>query len=387
MKIKADVDEMEQLDVKALDQIIRQTMEAVEKGKSQIFDIYEAARNEMENVRKDVERVKQEAAEIIFKVDELTKRERRARLRLVDVHRNFRLYTEEQTRQAYQETENLRVEIEVTREREANLRRRRDELDLRLRSLKTTADKAEVLASQVGVALNFLSNQMGHVLSHLENLQQRQAYGARIIKAQEEERRRVARDIHDGPAQAMANVVFRAEVCERLIETDIDRAKEELKELREQVRMVLRETRKLIFGLRPMTLDDLGLAPTIKRLLDNMKERGGINAEIRVSGQEVRLDPPTEVGLFRVIQEALTNVEKHSKAKLVRVRLDFRSNAVSASVEDDGIGFESMEIISNESFGMTGMKERLSLLGGEVTVKSQKGKGTKVYINVPLVQP
>lgn len=378
---------MEQLDVKALDQIIRQTMEAVEKGKAQIFDIYEAARNEMENVRKDVERIKQEAAEIIFKVDELTKRERRARLRLVDVHRNFHQYTEEQTREVYQDAENLRVEIEVAQEREANLRRRRDELDLRLRSLKTTADKAEILASQVGVALNFLSNQMGHVLSHLENIQQRQVYGARIIKAQEEERRRVARDIHDGPAQAMANVVFRAEVCERLIETDVDRAKEELKELREQVRMVLRETRKLIFGLRPMTLDDLGLAPTIKRLLDNMKDRGDISTEIRVSGQEIRLDPSTEVGMFRVIQEALTNVEKHAKAKMVRVRLDFRPNAVSASVEDDGAGFDSMEIISNESFGLTGMKERLSLLGGEVSVKSQKGKGTKVYINVPLAQP
>lgn len=375
---------MEQLDVKILDRIIKNTIEAVESSKTQIFDIYEAAKSEMENVRRDVERVKQETAEIIFYVDELAKRERRSRIRLMEVHRNFQRFSEEEMKQAYQEAENLRVEMEVARERETNLRRRRDDFELRLRSLKNTVDKAETLAEQVGMALGFLGDQMGAALTHIESLQHRQMFGAKVIKAQEEERRRVARDIHDGPAQALANVVFRAEVCDRLMDSDMARAKAELRDLREQVRAVLKETRKLIFGLRPMTLDDLGLVPTIKRLLESMQERTGVVGEARISGQVRRLDPHIEVSLFRVVQEALNNVEKHAQAKSVVVRIDFRQQAIALLIQDDGRGFDMTVSAGAEHFGLTGMKERISLISGEIQISSQPGKGTKVYMNVGL---
>ncbi|MDF2500352.1 MAG: degS [Anaerosporomusa subterranea] len=375
---------MEQLDVKFLDTIIKNAVEAVEASKTQIFDIREAARNEMENVRRDVERVKQEAAEIIFYVDELAKRERRARIRLVEVHRNFQQHTEEDMKSAYQDAENFRVEMEVARERETNLRRQRDDLELRLRSLKNTVDKAEALTEQVGLALGFLGEQMGAALNHIESLQQRQLFGVKIIKAQEEERRRVARDIHDGPAQALANVVFRAEVCERLMDSDLARAKVELSDLREQVRAVLKDTRKMIFGLRPMTLDDLGLAPTIKRLLDVMRERTGVVGDLRISGQEQRFDSAIEIGLFRVVQETLTNVEKHAQASFVRVRIDFRQQAISLLIEDDGKGFDTSVSAGSDHFGLSGMEERIDLIGGEIKISSQLGKGTKVYIRVSL---
>lgn len=375
---------MEQLDVKILDTIIKKAVEAVEASKSQIFDIYEAAKNEMEHVRRDVERIKKETAEMIFHVDVLAKRERQSRIRLIEVHRNFHQYTEEDMKVAYLDAENLRVETEVAREREVNLRRRRDDLELRLRSLKLTVDKAEALADQVGLALGFLGEQMGGVLTQIETLQQRQLFGAKVIKAQEEERRRVARDIHDGPAQALANVVFRVEVCERLLDSDLARAKVELNDLRDQVRSVLKDTRKLIFGLRPMTLDDLGLSPTIRRLLDSMQERTGVFGEVRISGQERRLETHVEVGLFRVIQEALTNVEKHAQATTVRIRLDFRHNTIAVLLEDDGKGFALSESVGAEHFGLTGMKERISLIGGEIKISSHLGKGTKIYVNVPF---
>lgn len=376
--------DIKKLDIKALDKIVKNTIKAIEKGKDQIFDIYEAARNEMENVKKDVERVKQETADIIFKVDELEKRERRSRLRLMEVSRNFRIYKEEDIRKAYEEAKNLQVELAVAREHEQNLRHQRDDLEIRLRTLKDTVDKAENMVSQVGVAMGYLGNQMGNVVTHIESLQQSQIFGARIIQAQEEERRRVAREIHDGPAQSMANVVFRAEVCERLVDIDIERAKTELRDLREQVRSCLKETRKIIFDLRPMTLDDLGLAPTVKRFLDTMKERSGIAVDIRIIGEEKRLDSYVEIGLFRIIQEALNNVDKHAEADNVRVVIEFRSGFVSAVVEDDGKGFDNAEHVGNENFGLLGMRERMHSLGGELAIKSQTGQGTKVLIKVPL---
>lgn len=375
---------MKNLDVKMLDRIVKGAVAAVEKSKTQIFDIYEAARSEMEKVKRDVDRIKQETADIIFRVDELEKKERRSRLRLMEVSRNFRQYTEIDIKGAYEDTSNVQLELAMARLQEQNLRRQRDDLELRLKSLKDTVEKAEELVSQVGAVLGYLGNQMGTVVTHIESLQASQIFGARIIKAQEEERRRVAREIHDGPAQAMANIVFRAEVCERLIDTDIARSKSELKELREQVRVALRETRKIIFDLRPMTLDDLGLVPTIRRVLDTMKERNGIFPEVKILGEEKRLDSHIEIGLFRIIQEALNNVEKHSRASSVWVRIDFRPSVVSVVVEDDGRGFDSAENIGNESFGLMGMRERINLLGGEVNIKSESGKGTRIFATVPL---
>lgn len=375
-----------QINTKVLDKIVKQTIAAVERGKSQIFDIYEAARAEMDNVKKDVERVKQQTANIIFTVDDLERKERRSRLRLMEVSRNFHVYSEEDVKAAYEETSRLQVELAVARAQEQNLRQQRDDLEIRLKTLKNTVEKAEALVSQVGAALGFMGTQMEGVLLHLESLQQRQLFGAKIIKAQEEERRRVAREIHDGPAQAMANVVFRAEVCERLLETDLERSKAELRDLREQVRSCLKETRKIIFDLRPMTLDDLGLAPTVRRILDTFQERSGVVTEIRILGEEKRLDTHLEIGLFRVIQEALTNVEKHAKARNVRVRIEFSLKSVTAIVEDDGIGFETDNSGGVESFGLMGMRERVSLLSGELIVKSEKGQGTKVTVKIPLVK-
>lgn len=377
---------MKNLDVKVLDKIVKNTVAVVEKSKTQIFDIYEAARAEMENVRRDVERIKQETADIIFKVDELEKRERRSRLRLMEVSRNFRQYTESDIKAAYEDTSNVQLELAMARLQEQNLRRQRDDLELRLKSLKDTVKKAENLVSQVGAVLGYLGSEMGTVVNQIESLQASQIFGAKIIRAQEEERRRVAREIHDGPAQAMANIVFRAEVCERLIETDIIRAKSELKDLREQVRAALRETRKIIFDLRPMTLDDLGLVPTVRRVVETIKERSNIFPEVKILGEEKRLDSHVEIGLFRIIQEALNNVEKHSKAANLWVRIDFRSSVVSAVIEDDGEGFDSAESIGNESFGLMGMRERINLLGGDLTVTSEVGKGTRVFVTVSLKQ-
>ncbi len=376
---------MQKIDTKILDKIVRQTISAVEKGKSQIFAIYEAARTEMESVKKDLERVQQETNAVIARVDELEKRERRTRLRLAEVHRNFRVFSEEDMRQAYQDAINVRVDLEVAREQERNLRRERDDLELRLRNLKDTLQRAEGLVAQVGAALGFLGDHMESMVTQIESLQQRQALAAKIIQAQEEERRRVAREIHDGPAQAMANVVFRAEVCERLLDGDVARARAELKDLQEQIRYVLKETRKIIFGLRPMTLDDLGLVPTLRRVLDTMQERAGIIAEIKVTGEEKRLSSHLEVGIFRTLQEALTNVEKHAKASTVLVRLDYRAAVIAAQVEDDGQGFDpNADRSRTESFGLMGMQERISLLGGDFSVRSHIGKGTKVLVKVPL---
>jgi two-component system sensor histidine kinase DegS len=373
------------IDSKMLDRIVRHTVAAVDKSRSQIYEIYEASRRELDNVRKDLERVKLASAAIISMVDELERLERRGRIHLMEVSRDPQRYGGETAMHAaYTEASRLQVELAVAREKELNFRQQRDQLEVRLRSLSETVEKAENLVAQVGAVMGYLGNQMNNVICRMESLEERQLFGAKIIKAQEEERRRVARDIHDGPAQYMANVVFRVEVCERLLDQDLARVREELKELGGQVRLCLQETRKIIFDLRPMTIDDLGLAPTLRRILDTLKERYGILTELRIIGQERRFTSVQEVGAFRLIQEALTNAEKHAKAGKIVVKLEFRNDFVSAVVEDDGIGFDIHASRSSNSFGLVGMSERAELLGGEAIVNSLPGHGTKVFVKVPI---
>ncbi|MDF2635220.1 MAG: DegS sensor signal transduction histidine kinase [Pelosinus sp.] len=373
---------MKNFDINDLDKIVKTTIAAVEQGKTQIFDIYEAARNEVENIKKDVERTKQETVAIIFTVDDLEKKERRSRMKLMEVSRNFNVYTEEDIKAVYDEARNLQVDLAVARAQEQNLRQQRDELEIRLRSLKNTVSKAEGLTTQVGAVLGYLGDQMGNVVVKIESLQQNQIFGAKIIKAQEEERRRVSREIHDGPAQSMANIVFRAEVCERLIDIDVVRAKKEIEDLRSQVRLCLKETRKIIFDLRPMTLDDLGLVPTVKRFLDTVQERSGIIPEVRILGEERRLDSYVEVGIFRIFQEAITNVEKHANASSISIVMEFRRDALLATIVDDGKGFDTADNVGSESFGLLGMRERVNLLNGELTIKSETGIGTKIIVKI-----
>lgn len=375
---------MQNSDAKMLDQIIKRTISAIENSKTQIFDIYEAAQKEMDHVALDVERVKRNTVDMITKVDELEKRERQARIRLMEVSRNFTKYSEADIRQAYEEANQLQIELAVTRAKEEALRRQRTELELRLKKLKETVDKAEHLVSQVGVVMGYLGNEMGNVVNKIETLQQQQIFGGKIIKAQEEERRRVSREIHDGPAQAMANVVFRAEVCERLIDNDIERAKVELRELRGQVRSCLQETRKIIFDLRPMAIDDLGLVSTLRKLMESAKEQSGLITEVRVLGDEKRLNSYIEIGLFRIVQEALSNVQKHSNATMVIILLEYSFKFVSVVVEDNGKGFDVSNDIGQESFGLMGMRERAKILNGDIHIKSEPNAGTKITVRIPI---
>ena len=373
------------VDIGTLDKIVKKTISSIRDSRGQIYDVYEMARDELETVKRDVERIKEETATVIKRVDELERNERKARIHLMEVSRDFKNRTEEEVREAYEEARKIQIDVAVTREQEQNLRRQRDEMEVRLRNLGGTVAKAEQLVSQVGVVLDYLGDQMSEAFSQIESLQNAHELGAQVIRSQEEERRRVARDIHDGPAQAIANIVFRAEVCERLIDTDTQRAKSELKALREHIRNTLAEIRKIIFDLRPMALDDLGLAPTIRGVLDVFREEYGLFTEVAVIGKERRLESHVEIGIFRVVQEALNNIVKHAQASSAKVRIEFAAAGVTVLVEDDGKGFEMTEgELPSGHYGIMGMRERMQLLNGKLSIKAAPRRGTRVMISVPL---
>ncbi|RKO66176.1 sensor histidine kinase [Desulfofundulus salinus] len=374
-------------DISALDRVIKDTLAAMENGKSQIFEIAEATQIECNRIQQELQQVIEELRKTIDQVDDLEIREKKARIHLMEVSRDFKRYREEDIKSAYEKAQNLQLRLSDLRNQEKMLRFRRDQLEINLRHMKTSLAKVESTLAHLSTAINYLSNNLQQVSLKVGELQQLHDLGVSIIRAQEEERKRVAREIHDGPAQMMANIVMRAEFCLKLLEIDPARLKEELNALRELVRQSLQDVRKIIFDLRPMVLDDLGLVAALKRYVADFREQYGIAAEFSFFGQDRRLPVSTEVTLFRIVQECLNNVRKHAAAHSVLIKMEVLPERVNLLVRDDGKGFDLEEVKNSsrpEGYGLINIRERAQLLNGSVQINTAPGRGTAVYVTVPL---
>jgi two-component system sensor histidine kinase DegS len=371
-----------------LDTIMAQTLMAIEAGRNQIFEIVENARSETDRLRAELGEIHRSVLETITEVDRLDMLERAARVRLMQVSKDFERYTEKEVKQAYDKASELQVELASLREREKQLKLRRNEVERSLRKLEQTVDKAEGLITQIGVIFDYLEGSMKSINAQIEVAMHRRQFAPKIIQTQEEERRRIAREIHDGPAQSMANIVLRAEVCEKLLEMDPAGLKQELAELKEAVKKSLQDVRRIIFDLRPMGLDDLGITPAVNRYLETFRERHpALEVESEVTGPQQRFESVVEVALYRIIQEALQNVVKHAQATHVKVLLDNEGKRFSVRIIDDGHGFDVpkfMDAPKKDNYGLLGMKERMEILGGQLHINSQTGKGTEILAVIPI---
>ena len=218
-----------------------------------------------------------------------------------------------------------------------------------------------------------------------ENLQ---FYLRQITRAQEEERKRIARELHDDTVQYL---VVLARQLDDLASSSKGLSREEkikLEDLRQQVTNIMEGVRRLSHDLRPATLDRLGLLPALEWLAANMEKLSGIKVQVKTSGSERRLPTEVEVILFRIAQEALSNVRRHSKATSAEVRVEFEDSKARITVKDDGKGFAMPETMGNMvkegRLGLVGMHERIQLLNGSLKIESQPGKGTTVVIEAPI---
>jgi len=208
----------------------------------------------------------------------------------------------------------------------------------------------------------------------------------RIIEAQERERQRLSRQMHDGPAQSLTNLILQAEICERLFDTDPDRARTELTNLKTAVAATFQKVKGFILNLRPMMLDDLGVVPTLRRYVDSFAENSGVSTHLTVTGKEGRLESYKEVTIFRIIQELLNNACEYSHATSIQINLDMGDDLVRVSVEDNGSGFEPSELASQtaDQLGLATIRERVEMLGGQIHFDSGLGRGTKVSFELPV---
>jgi two-component system sensor histidine kinase DegS len=204
-----------------------------------------------------------------------------------------------------------------------------------------------------------------------------------IVNAQEAERQRLSRQMHDGPAQALSNFILQTEIAMRLLDIDPSQAKDELGNLKTSAMGTFQKVRNFIFELRPMMLDDLGLTPTLRKYADAFKEQAGLDVSVMVTGTERRLEPYLEVMVFRAVQELLGNASRHSQATLVKVQVDLGNDLIRVSVDDNGKGFDPETLKEATNLGLKLIRERAEMLGGNFEIDSAAGSGARISFTVP----
>ncbi|WP_079524712.1 sensor histidine kinase [Solibacillus isronensis] len=377
--------ENNQIDIASLDVIFNRMLETITSSKDDVFIISEQSRRNFEEMQQELEVVRHEIKIIIDESDNLEKLLQLSRQRLVVVSKSFNNHSEEQIRAAYENTSNLQLKVSLCREREKQLRDKRDDLERRLRTLYDTIERADHIVNQVNVVINFLTTDLKNVGAALEQAKIKQDFGIRIIAAQEEERKRLSREIHDGPAQMMANVLMRSNLIDRTFrEKGADAALKEIHDLKISVRNALSEVRRIIYDLRPMALDDLGIDPTLKKYLSTIMEYNpGVEIQFLSYNNERRIPSDYEVAVFRLVQESVNNALKHGKPNLIIVKLEWLCDEINVVVKDNGVGFDT-ESVREGSFGIIGMRERIDLLKGSLKISSSIGKGTTILMKIPL---
>ncbi len=314
--------------------------------------------------------VKQTAGE----VDKLQQRQGDIAQRMRQVEANLEAYPREEIKQTYQMAHDaqmrlfmMRNQLEQLQNKQRTLQRYRGQLD-----------RLAYVAREIGEsARSVVLTDGGRGLDRQSMIQ--------IIEAQELERQHLARQMHDGPAQSLTNLILQAEIVERLFEHDPSKARGELGNLKTAANTTFQRIRDFIFNLRPMMLDDLGLIPTLKRYAQTFESKTRLPVHLSTIGENPL--PYIEVAVFRTIQELLNNVARHAQASRVQVSLDLANNPVVISVEDDGSGFDVDTVLSavrqRGNSNLANLEKRIQMLGGKIQFQSATGRGTKIRVELP----
>lgn len=370
---------------KNLMSIVRGTISGIEAHKGEIYEIYDRTRVEIEGVR---DRIKKTGEELKTKETNRAKLESEEQKLKKELAEASLRYSEDEIEKAYDRLVSLekgRVDAEASVEW---LMVEREQLITREHHLNTMYNQAKHYTYAIGAALTYLSQELEGIAYRIDDLEEERLMGARIIKAQEEERRRFSRELHDGPLQELTAIIYDTVVSEKLVNRDPESAIGYIQKARRNLRRTIADIRQVIFDIRPMALDDQGLVGAIHELCVNLTERNIIAAKFVTSGTERVFPVHTQVAIFRIVQESLNNAAHHSGVKEAKVIMRFTDKALEVMTEDKGNGF-NVEAAKNaprdidEHFGIISMKERAELVGVKFNIVSEIGKGTKVSVIAP----
>ena len=336
-------------------------------------------REEQDRTRREISEVETLVRQGSGEVEKLGQRELSVSNRVRDLEVNLDKYSKEEIKNFFAAAQEVQIRLQIMRAQLEQVQSRRDMLKARQAQL---GDVMELLDDVSGVVRSGGASRGGDGTDTATMI-------ANIIQSQENERLRISLQMHDGPAQSMSNLVLRAEICQRLIDRDLDQARSELIGLKTAINTTIQDTRRFIFDMRPMTLEDLGLVPTLRRYTTQLGEKSGLEINLMIQNMDQRLPSHYEVTIFRFVQEALNNVVRHASAKQVRLLLDVSGNTLHILIEDDGSGFHVSDVLASanarKNMGIAGMRQQVeALLRGEFGIESAIGRGTRIAATIPM---
>ncbi|MCW1926684.1 sensor histidine kinase [Bhargavaea beijingensis] len=378
---------VDKVDIHALDAIFSSMVRSLDQSKHDIFIINEESRQQLEELKEDLRKTDEEISRAITEGEKLSAASLAAREKLQHVSIHFADYTNDEVREAYDSAHEVQLEFMLNSTKIRQLTDLKRHLENRVRTYEDSMERADHLAGHVNVVTKYLTSDLKDIGPALESAKMRKHFSMKVLEAQEEERKRLAREIHDGPAQMMANLVMQLGLVERVFnDKGMDAGLDQLSFTKELARHTLSEIRRIIYDLRPMVLDDFGLVPALSKYVEKMQDyHPDMRFTFESNGTNARIPQGTEVAVFRLVQEAVTNAIKHSGAYVIDVRIEICENWIRASVTDDGSGFDPSEA-GDASFGLQGMTERVALLKGEFEIRTKKGEGTEVILTLPHEQ-
>jgi len=376
------------IDIGHINGIIKKIIEQISNSREQVLEIVDNVRIEYENIKEDIIIIRVSIDLVINEVDTLEVQDKLMRKKLVLVSKEFNSYNEDEIKSVYEKASDIRVKFITKQNEEKHLREKRDALEIALKKSIKNIDNSEKVVNQISIAMSYLQ---GDILSVLEGADKSSDMfiGIKILEAQENERKRISRDIHDGPAQHIANIIMKADICKIIIQKDFNEGLKELADLKESVKVALKEVRSIIFDLRPMTLDDLGLNKTIEQAVKSISEDFNMDIKLKLKPMDTEVESIIQVAVFRIVQEIFNNIKKHSKAKNVEVKLDFGTKYLRLLISDDGIGFDVEETLKRvktkgTSYGLIGILDRVNQLQGQIHIESSTGVGTVYNVVLPV---
>jgi len=342
-------------------------------------ELIETITEQMNQVKRRLREIKDQIEQMQMSVDKEQQRYSSIATELRNIKDNLDTVPREDIRDKYDEALEVRFRLATMRGQLEKFEGQYDYLE------KQQATFSQILAGLQGV--EYLGNGEEEGSSTRANVDI-----VRIINAQEEERKRLSRVMHDGPAQSLTNFILQAEICQRLFDRNPERAAEELDNLKSNASRTFQKIRDFIFDLRPMMLDDLGVAATVRRYADSFSEKNDITTGYEIVNEDRRMENYREVFIFRSVQELMSMARDYASPTEIKIRLDMAGERIKILVEDDGRGFDSELVFESDDDSlvedvrvstMIMLRNKVELVGGSMTVQSNETDGTAVRLELP----
>lgn len=369
-------------------EIIDGVIEEINVGKTKIFHIADVMRDELEIKKKELYDIKSRLSKVINEVDYLEKADKAMRYKLVEESKKLSQVDSDLFKEVYEEALDIRVRYITKQNEEKELILKRDNLERTLKNYNLNIEEAQGAVNQINIALGYLEGNILDIINDQDEKSQ-MIVGIKILENQELERQRIAREIHDGPAQYIANAMMRVDFCKVVVKKDLEKGINELDDLKSNIRMALKEVRGIIYDLRPLHLEELGLIDAIKDMINIISVENDVKIDMIVDESSYEVEKIMQIAIYRIMQEILNNIKKHSKAKYVDIKINYIKDYIYIYIQDDGIGFNVQETLINTKqkgnrYGLIGIFERVKQLRGKIEVKSSKGEGTIYKIRLPI---